>query len=499
MDPARPSNPSNYLTLKEAAESLAVSVDVLLSWNDNNILKPTITPTGEVGYTKQQVEQFMAIRSNSQLMLREKSLQNNSNFSQNTNSPIENVVLGNAPNVNNQPTNNFSQINNYNFYNTPSDPPQKNKSIFSILGVAASFSVILIGIFVILFSQEDKLNSLMSQNKDYSNGSNILAAGSNESNLNSLEEKKNKFSNNLSNEGASFSQNKITVLDKAFDDKKGSVSASTSKTNKNHLALVGVAAASNEEVITGPNIDSGVSSTYNQKANYNESSDCTDCNENPDTENVVFDTEGNIKVSKNESDENRLIATRLAMGGINQNQQQIKQNTNSVTLVSFLILGSFAFYVIYSRKRQLFPSLDHSENLDIQPQNLISPMEKIKILEVFQKTDGTVVLMFQGKEYKISKPELDSESDKFIDRLFHLVGPSIKEVEYDALQDDELMISTPLSKLVTRLGFVGIKRDLFFPRTSKSRVHFRKYLTAEDLISMNLTAEDISTGFTASN
>ena len=73
-----------------------------------------------------------------------------------------------------------------------------------------------------------------------------------------------------------------------------------------------------------------------------------------------------------------------------------------------------------------------------------------------------------------------------------LTNSGEKEIEYDALSDLELSTNTPLSKIVTRLGFVGLKRDLFFPRTSKSRVHFRKYLTLDDLFSMNLTIEDLS-------
>src|SRR5579862_4203489 len=62
MDSARPGNPQKFLSLKEAALKLAVSVDVLLKWNEQNILKPTITPEGEVGYTEEQINHFLAIR-----------------------------------------------------------------------------------------------------------------------------------------------------------------------------------------------------------------------------------------------------------------------------------------------------------------------------------------------------------------------------------------------------------------------------------------------------
>jgi hypothetical protein len=76
-----------------------------------------------------------------------------------------------------------------------------------------------------------------------------------------------------------------------------------------------------------------------------------------------------------------------------------------------------------------------------------------------------------------------------------LVRDNVKEIDYDSYNDTEIRLNAPLSKLVTRLGFVGIKRDLFFPRTSKNRVLFRKYLTEKDLTSMNLTTEQISSEF----
>jgi hypothetical protein len=80
-----------------------------------------------------------------------------------------------------------------------------------------------------------------------------------------------------------------------------------------------------------------------------------------------------------------------------------------------------------------------------------------------------------------------------------LVTPDVKEIDYDAIKDREIRLSAPLSKLVTRLGFVGIKRDLFFPRTSKNRVLFRRYLTQKDLTSMNLSIGQISGEFLSSN
>ena len=122
-----------------------------------------------------------------------------------------------------------------------------------------------------------------------------------------------------------------------------------------------------------------------------------------------------------------------------------------------------------------------------------------KVFEVNQKADGAVVLSFQGQEYKVSKPELDSESDQLIERLMELATPDVKEIDYATFEDGKISLSTPLSRLVTRLGFVGIKRDLFFPRTSKNRVLFRRYLTQTDLTAMNLTPSQISSDLFNSN
>src|SRR6266480_243436 len=62
MNTAQQNNLQNLLTLKQAAEKLQVPVETLLLWNQNNILKPTITPDGQVGYAPEQINQFLTIR-----------------------------------------------------------------------------------------------------------------------------------------------------------------------------------------------------------------------------------------------------------------------------------------------------------------------------------------------------------------------------------------------------------------------------------------------------
>src|SRR6185369_10185069 len=66
MDTARTNNLEKLITLKQAAELLNVSIETLLSWNQHNILKPTITQEGEIGYTQDQFKQFLIIRQAAQ-------------------------------------------------------------------------------------------------------------------------------------------------------------------------------------------------------------------------------------------------------------------------------------------------------------------------------------------------------------------------------------------------------------------------------------------------
>ena len=72
MDSARPSNSTELLSLQEAARLVGVSVQVLLTWNEHNILKPTITPSGQIGYTEHQIQQFLTIRKATQAVQHDK-------------------------------------------------------------------------------------------------------------------------------------------------------------------------------------------------------------------------------------------------------------------------------------------------------------------------------------------------------------------------------------------------------------------------------------------
>jgi len=62
MNSARPENTNSLVSLYKAAQTLGVTVDVLLSWNEHEILKPTFTTTGEIVYTQDQIDKFLQIQ-----------------------------------------------------------------------------------------------------------------------------------------------------------------------------------------------------------------------------------------------------------------------------------------------------------------------------------------------------------------------------------------------------------------------------------------------------
>ena len=181
----------------------------------------------------------------------------------------------------------------------------------------------------------------------------------------------------------------------------------------------------------------------------------------------VFDSRGNINQEAAQTD---LLASTILADNILEVDSYNQLNMTPVFIGVFALL-LFSIYSFLSKGRVVDNQI---------------------ILELNQKPDGTISLNFQGREHRISKPELDSESDQFVERLFQLLTPGSKEIDYDSSTDSQLVLGAPLSKLVTRLGFVGLKRDLFFPRTSKNRVLFRRFVTMHDLSTMNLSVDRIS-------
>lgn len=376
MDTSRTSSFEKIITLDQAANILSVSVDTLLKWNENNILKPTITYAGEVGYKVEQIKQFLTIKQLAQS--KQTHIPNPERLAS-----IE--VSGHKP-----------------FAVAP---------FLFITVIMASLTVLL-------------LNRPGNKLQLSESGSAIPALAS---------------------------QTPLPA-NNSFDP-----------------------AALNGNIIT-----------YAQTANLVSDQDAPDS---------VFDKNGNIKGKAADAD---VLAAVTFANGMVQGGSPVKQTLDLNLLPVILALALLSIPFIF-KKQLAFTTMNPKGVPEMLPSDSLINPEELRILEVNQKTDGTVVLCFQGQEYKVSKPELDSESDQFIDRLMWLAKPEVKEIDYDASQDADISLSAPLSKLVTRLGFVGLKRDLFFPRTSKNRVLFRRYLTQKDLVSMNLSPDQISREFSNCN
>lgn len=407
MSSVQTNNTDKHLSLKDAAQMLAVSKETLIEWNDSNILKPTVTQDGQVVYPQSQIEKFLAIyrlSQNNQSTLQAKP----SGF------VVETEKHLSYPTAN---TNESSLSKGY--YETESKR-------LRIIAASSAFAVVLTFVTVTFITHKNTSVNFDSETSRSANVSNETI-----NNLDSLQE----------------------------NNEKSAVAAFVSIPEDNRHSVT-------EEYLVQPS--------------------------------PVGDQFGTVPLSASASranvgTEDQSLAINLTAMESSQKKGLLSQGFSFNILIAFLALGmlSLAFAL---RRQFAFQTNIANFTTPSTPGMSNSPYPR-KVLEVNQKTDGAVVVSFQGREFKISKPELSSESDQFIERLITRTGVDEKEINYDILDDSDFKLKTPLSRLVTRLGFVGLKRELFFPRTSKNMVLFRKYLTSEDLSSMGITLEQISDEF----
>lgn len=448
MNTAHQSTNETLLSLKEASQRLNVSIDTLILWNQHNILKPTITKEGVVGYTEHQLTQFVIMRN---LMLENA-----------TPAPVtpqhpqqqETLSYENKPHV------------------TINEQHKTHGKKYFSSQIIASVAIIVVIIAIATFPKPSDL-AITSSGQDQRVNEHVLSANTSrlplKEKMSSLlpiqlqQERSQKKS--VQDEGARISEAKIIAP---------ALYAST-------LALEEqseyIATASVQEEPSGiAGIDENeFADTYASQVN-NQTTD----------ENAAIDENGNIRGTATAATVESIATSIDQLIKSDAFKQANTQATNQLLLLS---LGA-AFALLFAFQRQLAFIPQTRRPLDSYYPQTTLPSQKA--LELDQKTDGTVVFYFKGKEYKVSKPEMNSESDQFIEKLMMLTGAAKKELEYDIFASDAIRFTTPLSRLVTRLGFVGIKRDLFFPRTSKTSVFFRRYLTDSDLIAMNVTPEQIT-------
>lgn len=435
---------SPLLTLQEAAAQLGVPVEVLLQWNENHILTPRISRTGQIGYTPEQIAQFIAIRD---------SLQSTSLPSFQA-GPIQKQ---------HQP---YQQPHNEHLL-----------PLRSYFLATATAGVVLV---VVLILQQTKVASLQhlaqqvqnsqaqSQTKQSSapidqtislNKTNKLTDPAASDHLHT--EDQGVFARNIfvSPTPIELPAQQPTTITRAKRVLASSSSAESQPVQAKHTLPSPIASV--EAVIDD-------TSTLAEKT----AAPCPSCESNGSADNA-------LALGKAPDTTNALTSALGESTLTNSySQQKLSTVTSQAVLIIFGSVGLLFLLGLRQRRRhslQLAPAFAGSQTTAGE-----------KILEINQKMDGMVVLTFKGKDYKISKPELDSDSDRFIERLMGLMKPGMQELEYESI-NDVLHLTTPLSRIVTRLGFVGIKRDLFFPRTSKHRVLFRKYITTDDLSAMNMT------------
>src|SRR6185369_6534820 len=461
MSTAQPNNLEKFITLQQAAEKLGVSIETLLSWNQHNILKPTIT----------QTDQFIIIRQLTGAAV----------------VGIEKIV----PEHHTQTTAPLppSQIQEF----TPALHGQhavsgttKMRRRHTSPAFILSFTALGILLAVGIFTQKGGLSLL--SGKQIQTGEKVLGAQTSKLQLPGQIiaalpiQLNNTAKKDIQNEGEGVSKEQISApsLYKAKTEKTLAITTTQTATSPSGQQPVHKPTGALAAAVTA------TSATYTSTSYFKDT--CSTCVVDKDS---PIDERGNIR---GETKGDTLATIMSGIDGIVGSDSLKPTNTDATNQLLFFLIGALA--VIYLTQQQFAYSRTKSQTTLEDEYRHRQALASQKILEVDQKTDGTVVLSFQGKEFKISKPELYSESDRFIEGLMELMQPNMKEIEYDM---DNSKFITPLSRLVTRLGFVGIKRDLFFPRTSKNRVLFRKYLTMQDLTDMNLTIDQIVTDLQTAN
>lgn len=475
MDSARPSNPIRLLTLSEAAQKLSVTVEVLLKWNEHNILKPTITLQGEIGYTQNQIDQFMAIR---QLFAGSPSMTQITAVSTANSNPTATNLIQKNVNANNAIINKSPALTQDKYINQSltigSADMEKlsikhtNETKSGMKHPLSIFMVMFLVLFAILMStiflSPAMQVSKLKLTSEIASSMPLRIDGSN-------------TESNLQNAGEDVMSDKISAPQLYNIDNDPDYAPAYPTNIPDPIE--------NMESETGFNFARTLLSVASDV-------NCPNC-EHDEAE--VIDSSGYIK-GEPKSEALAMIVDNI--DNMIRNDAINPASDDPALIMIFLSFGALAVMYLFYKQLAVYPA---GRSASIRSDRVTPPaaFTDEKVLEVDQKTDGSVVVNFYGQEYKISKPEMNSESDQFIERLMSLTPFTTKEIEYDVSRPEERSLSTPLSRLVTRLGFVGIKRDLFFPRTSKCSVLFRKYLTAQDIADMNLTREQILKDLTGAN
>ncbi|MBN1168308.1 hypothetical protein JXA63_00300 [Candidatus Woesebacteria bacterium] len=457
-----------FISLKKAAEVLNVSIETLLEWNELNIFKPTITQSGEIGYTDQQLTRFIELR---------KTLQN---------APSTQGKVQHRNSATYIPEEQITPLgSNIQQKHTPAPETQGSAktikpSSIKLLSISFVSFLLVIGISLI-FSLPTKQTQVSHE------GDNLVV---------------DLTSKNTSDAPAKEMQ----IIDSSVKKVDLVSREGSQKTTTDELSLISQELEENSlnyKIRSGDSVDIyyDAFSLIDRPEDRNFSDDESPALNHIDSKLLPIsssrpnpDINGSIQNGNPISDDGIKLA--LNFDYLTLNSQSLNKKYDWLVLMVTTSLGLFLVVHHFNSVLAIEPTKD-TTNKTVR----IDPVHKSlidKVFEVHQKTDGTVVISHNNNEYKVSKPELNSETDQLIQRLLSYIGTG-KEINYDIIKDEKLNLNTPLSKVVTRLGFVGTKRDLFFPRTSKNKVIFRKYVTKNDLAIMSLSEENILQNIHSSN
>jgi DNA-binding transcriptional MerR regulator len=483
MEPVQEKDKNKFINLKKASQILGVNIETLLEWNDINILKPVITQAGKVGYTEKQLNKFILLRENTkQTDLSYKALQKQKDKTSNSiRKPISESGAHENSVEDNLSTLDIQLVSKQKI-------KKDSKTNFSTFKLAAiSFFSFLFVIAISLITSASKSNIGSMTNKadglekvqvsDKTNDNIPLSKAS----LNSLNMPSEVNSSNKENDNRlELAGHNLVFLNPGYKERIFSIN----ENNQNDLSdIVNEEALSNiteSSKIGNLPFNTGTFSSYAARSNLETNSE------------NILENEDNLTSSDLP---NNLLSANFA--SLVKTQQRNNKTLNWLILIFLFPVGLVFLKYHFSN----LPALSSPSGTSTQFANanvVINPLTE-KVFEVDQKTDGTVVIYHKDNEYKVSKPELNSETDQFIQRLLGFIKEGEKETKYDIVKDERLNLKTPLSKVVTRLGFVGLKRDLFFPRTSKNKVVFRKYITINDLGIMNIKEDEAVHKISSSN
>lgn len=461
---------NKFIPLKKAAQIIGVSIETLLKWNDLNILKPTITQSGEIGYLDQQITSFLALQG---------SIQNSTSIRTNS-AQVKSEYLNTNPTPLSQ-NNQLAKADRKTVEKINNSTARDKSKISSAKLISISLVSFLVVVSITLFKP-------------------FVPNDGSEHNY--YFQKDNTLSNTITKTSEDITITKTSVKN-INPQSKTSPSFGDQLENLNNI----------KEVLT---------TNQNKKTAYANLQNSGDENSLADSNYLLQEHDGTIDINditvtdlpdytfasrpntnSSTTNEDKLLLDNDQIDFLTTNFGSLvrpSKSSNKIFDLTILIITFSAIFFLATYHLNSLPAYSttvSSTNRKVQREIIHNSLIE-KVFEVHQKTDGTVIINNKHNQIKISKPELNSETDQLIQRILSCIGTN-KEIHYDIVKDEKLNLNTPLSKVVTRLGFVGLKRDLFFPRTSKNKVIFRKYLTKNDLAIMNLKEEDILNEMTSLN